>query len=372
MDRHGRRVGHPLFTAPGPARLADLHRAMVIGRRFNQQAGTLARRGSLAVYPSSTGQEAAQVGGVLALSEQDWLFPSYRDSVALITRGVDPAQTLTLFRGDWHAGYDPRRHRCAPQCTPLATNASQAVGLTYAARREGRDVAALALMGDGATSGGDAREAYDFAAVWNAPVVFLVQNDHWATSVSPHRPAAPALDPGASGYGVKGYHVDGNDAAAVYAVVSRALAEARSGGGPAIVEAVTCRLDPHTGSGAYRDGAEVAYWTERDPLLRTEALLRAEGALGNDGEADRALAAFGADAERVAALVRERMAGEDGAARSTATAGPSTPPTERVRVVSPRPRVRSAGSPGTAPRPPVRGHPPRSLSTAELRREPRL
>ncbi|MFD6950646.1 pyruvate dehydrogenase (acetyl-transferring) E1 component subunit alpha [Nocardiopsis sp. TSRI0078] len=315
VDRHGRRVEHPLFTAPDPARLADLHRAMVIGRRFNQQAGTLARQGRLAVYPSSTGQEAAQVGGVLALSEQDWLFPSYRDSVALITRGVDPAQVLTLFRGDWHSGYDPRRHRCAPQCTPLATNASHAVGLTYAARRKGHDVAALALMGDGATSEGDAHEAYNFAAVWNTPVVFLVQNNHWAISVPLRRQtAAPTLAHKAIGYGMRGYHVDGNDAAAVHAVVSRALAEARAGGGPAIVEAVTYRVDPHTNSDApqrYRDESEVAYWVERDPLLRTEALLRAEGVLGDAEETDRVLASFGADAERVAALVRERMAGED-------------------------------------------------------------
>lgn len=187
---------------------------MVIGRRFNQQAGTLARQGRLAVYPSSTGQEASQVGGVLALGERDWLFPTYRDSVAMITHGVDPVETLTLFRGDWRSGYDPHRYRCAPQCTPLATNASHAVGLTYAARRKGRDVAALVLMGDGVTSEGDAHEAYDFAAVWNTPVVFLVQNNRWATSVPSHR------------HGMRGYHVDGNDAAAVHTVVAHALAEA--------------------------------------------------------------------------------------------------------------------------------------------------
>ena len=107
VDRHGRRHEHPSFAAPDHAVLAELHRAMVIGRRFNQQASTLARQGRLAVYPSSMGQEAAQVGGVLALSERDWLFPSYRDSVAMVTHGVDPVETLTLFRGDWHSGYNP-------------------------------------------------------------------------------------------------------------------------------------------------------------------------------------------------------------------------------------------------------------------------
>ncbi|MFD3684721.1 thiamine pyrophosphate-dependent enzyme [Nocardiopsis sp. NPDC058631] len=315
VDRLGRRVEHPLFTAPGSTRLADLHRAMVIGRRFNQQASALARQGRLAVYPSSTGQEASQVGGVLALSEQDWLFPSYRDSVALVTHGVDPVETLTLFRGAWHPGYDPHRYRCAPQCTPLATNASHAVGLTYAARSRGRDVAALALMGDGATSEGDAHEAYDFAAVWNAPVVFLVRNTHWAISVPLHRRTAPAPAHRSVGHGMKGYHVDGNDAAAVYAVVSQALAEAREGGGPAVVEAVAYPGDPGTGPDAprpRRDGPEAEHWRERDPIARSEALLRKEGLLGDRGETERALAAFAAEAEGVASTVRERMARKDG------------------------------------------------------------
>lgn len=316
VDRYGRRVDDPSFTSPKHDGLTDLHRAMVIGRRFNRQASTLARQGRLAVYPSSTGQEAAQVGGVLALSEQDWLFPSYRDSVALVTHGVDPVEALTLFRGDWHSGYDPHRYRCAPQCTPLATNASHAVGLTYAARRKGHDTAALALMGDGATSEGDAHEAYNFAAVWNTPVVFLVQNNHWAISVPLHRQsAAPTLAHKAVGYGMKGYHVDGNDAAAVYSVVTHALAEARAGGGPAIVEALTYRIDPHTNSDAperYRAAAEVEYWAARDPLTRMEALIREEGILGTEESTNEALAAFDTEAERIASTVRERMAGEDG------------------------------------------------------------
>ncbi|GAB3205302.1 thiamine pyrophosphate-dependent dehydrogenase E1 component subunit alpha [Marinactinospora thermotolerans] len=306
VDRHGRRVADPTVSCPSPTTLTSLLRAMIVGRRFDRQAGALARQGRLAVYPSSYGQEACQVAGVLALAEQDWLFPTYRDSVALVTRGVDPVETLTLLRGDWHSGYDPGLHRCAPQCTPLATNASHAVGLTYAARHKGEDVAALVLMGDGATSEGDAHEAYNFAAVWNTPVVFLVQNNGWAISVPLHRQsAAPTLAHKAVGYGMRGYHVDGNDAAAVHAVVGRALEEARAGGGPAIVEARTYRLDAHTNADApqrYRDDSEVEYWKQRDPIERLETLLRAEGHVDDD-----TLAGFAAEAERMAADVRERV-----------------------------------------------------------------
>lgn len=335
VDRHGRRVSHPSFTAPGHAVLADLHRAMVIGRRFNLQAGTLARQGRLTVYPSSTGQEAAQVGGVLALGRQDWLFPTYRDSVALITHGVDPVKALTLFRGGRHPGYDPRRHRCAPQCMPPATNASHAVELTYAARHKGHDVAALAVMGDGTTSGGDVHEAYDFAAVWNAPVVFLVQNDHWAVHVPPRkRTASPASD----GPGTRRYRVDGNDAAAVYAVVTRALAEARVGRGPALVEALTYRVDPRSDSDApqrHHDQAEVDYWLARDPLSRMERLLREEGALGDTEATERSLAAFETDAEKIAATIREHMAGQSApAVGSLFTDTRETVPSERQDVAA--------------------------------------
>src|ERR1700761_759705 len=127
------------LVRPGPEILLELYRQMVIGRRFDTQATALTRQGRLAVYPSSRGQDACQVGAALALRDQDWLFPTYRDSVAILTRGVGAAETLALLRGDWHCGYDPYAHRVAPQCTPLATQALHAVGLAHAATLQGRD-----------------------------------------------------------------------------------------------------------------------------------------------------------------------------------------------------------------------------------------
>ena len=115
--------------------------------------------------------------------------------------GVDPVEALTLLRGDWHTGYDPREHRMAPLCTPLATQLPHAVGLAHAARLKGDDVVALAMVGDGGTSEGDFHEALNFAAVWQAPVVFLVQNNGFAISVPlAKQTAAPSPGPqGASG-----------------------------------------------------------------------------------------------------------------------------------------------------------------------------
>ncbi|MGO4759966.1 thiamine pyrophosphate-dependent enzyme, partial [Streptomyces sp. 2MCAF27] len=191
------------------------------------------RQGRLAVYPSSTGQEACQVAAGLVLREQDWLFPSYRDTLAAVVRGLDPVHALTLLRGDWHSGYDPRDHRVAPLCTPLATQLPHAVGLAHAARLKGDDVVALALVGDGGTSEGDFHEALNFAAVWRAPVVFLIQNNGFAISVPlAKQTAAPSLAHKAVGYGMPGRLVDGNDAVAVHQVLGEAVRRARAGGGP--------------------------------------------------------------------------------------------------------------------------------------------
>jgi hypothetical protein len=172
-------------------------------------------------FPRPLGDVEVDVGRQrVAVATRDWLFPTYRDSVAVLTRGVPAEQTLTLLRGDWHCGYDPYEHRVAPQCTPLATNTLHAVGLAYAARLKEQDQVALVLLGDGATSEGDTHEALNFAAVWKAPVVFLVQNNGYAISVPlAKQTAAPTLAAKGIGYGVPSLLIDGNDAAAVYAAV---------------------------------------------------------------------------------------------------------------------------------------------------------
>jgi pyruvate dehydrogenase E1 component alpha subunit len=306
VDPAGAVAGGGDLDRPSDEVLLRLHRGMVIGRRFDTQAGALVRQGELAVYPSSRGQEACQVGAVLALADRDWLFPTYRDSVALVTRGVDPVQVLTLLRGDWHSGYDPYEKRVAPQCTPLATNALHAVGLAHAARYKGEDTVALVLIGDGATSEGDTHEALNFAAVWKCPVVFLVQNNGYAISVPlAKQTAAPSLAHKGIGYGMPSLLVDGNDAAAVFAAVSQAVRAARASDGPTLIEAVTYRMDAHTNADdatRYRSLDEVQRWAAKDPIDRLERHLRDRGVLGDDR-----LTAVRDDAETFALALRERL-----------------------------------------------------------------
>jgi 2-oxoisovalerate dehydrogenase E1 component alpha subunit len=286
--------------------LLELHRRMVLGRRFDQQATTLTKQGRLAVYPSSRGQDGCQVGAVLALRDQDWLFPTYRDTVAIVTRGVDPVEALTLLRGDWHCGYDPYQYRVAPQCTPLATNTLHAVGLAHAARLRQQDQVALVLLGDGATSEGDTHEALNFAGVWKAPVVFLVQNNGYAISVPlAKQTAAPTLSAKGIGYGIPSLLVDGNDAAAVWSAVHSSIQRAAAGGGPTLIEALTYRIEAHTNAddaARYRDADEVQAWIDRDPIARLEAYLKAEGLL-----TEVAAKQLATEAEQFAEGIRGRM-----------------------------------------------------------------
>ncbi|CAM5575914.1 Pyruvate dehydrogenase (Acetyl-transferring) E1 component subunit alpha OS=Streptomyces alboniger OX=132473 GN=pdhA PE=4 SV=1 [Streptomyces alboniger] len=299
-------LGTEAAAKADPELLRRLYAELVRGRRYNTQATALTKQGRLAVYPSSTGQEACEVAAALALRDRDWLFPSYRDTLAVVARGLDPARALTLLRGDWHTGYDPREYRIAPLSTPLATQLPHAVGLAHAARLKGDDVVALAMVGDGGTSEGDFHEALNFAAVWQAPVVFLVQNNGFAISVPlAKQTAAPSLAHKAVGYGMPGRLVDGNDAAAMHEVLSEAVARARRGGGPTLVEAVTYRMEAHTNADdatRYRHDAEVDAWRDHDPILLLEREVTERGLLDDDGKRQ-----VRDDAEAMAADLRARM-----------------------------------------------------------------
>jgi pyruvate dehydrogenase E1 component alpha subunit len=308
LDESGNRLPSEYTEPPGET-LRELYRRMVVGRRFDVQSTALTKQGRLAVYPSSRGQEACQVAGVMAVRDTDWVFPTYRESMALVSRGIDPVEVLTLLRGDWHCGYDAAAHRTAPQCTPLATQTIHAAGVAYGEAHQGRDTVSLAFIGDGATSEGDFHEGVNFAAVFRVPVVFFVQNNRYAISVPLSRQtAAPTLAYKGVGYGIASEQVDGNDPVAVLAVLTKAVEHARSGNGPFLVEAHTYRLEPHTNAddaSRYRTMDEVEAWLGRDPIARLEAYLRGTGVLD-----DAAVEAVRAEAEAFAADLRTRMNAE--------------------------------------------------------------
>jgi pyruvate dehydrogenase E1 component alpha subunit len=306
IDETGAAHGDAEYPMPADELLGRAYRGLVEGRRINDQANALVRQGRLAVYPSSHGQEACQIAASLVLGEHDWLFPTYRDSVAVIARGVSPADAMVLLKGDWHSGYDPHEHRVAPQTTPLATQLLHAVGFAQAAKHRGEETVVLALCGDGSTSEGDFHEALNFAAVFHVPVVFFVQNNEFAISVPLSRQtAAPSLAHKAIGYGMPGQRVDGNDVAALLAVLGEAVDRARAGGGPSLIEAHTYRMQAHTNADddtRYRERAEVQAWAAKDPLTRLRAHLTARGLLDDAREQELA-----DGAETIAAALRDAL-----------------------------------------------------------------
>jgi 2-oxoisovalerate dehydrogenase E1 component alpha subunit len=304
-DQQGTEPGHE-YPLPSPARLLEAYSALVTGRRVNDQNSALVRQGRMAVYPSSHGQEACQVAASLCLGEGDWLFPTYRDTVAVLAKGVAPMEVMTSFRGEWHCGYDPKAYNCAPMSTPLTTQLLHAVGVAHAAKLRGEDTVVVAMCGDGATSEGDFHEALNFAAVFNLPVIFFVQNNKYAISVPlSQQSAAPSLAHKAVGYGMAGERVDGNDLMALMAIMTRAVRMAREGNGPLLIEAHTYRMQAHTNADddkRYREDSEVQEWIAKDPVTRMKAYLDDAGLLS-----DETVAKITADAEAVAKTLRDGM-----------------------------------------------------------------
>lgn len=268
----------------------QLYRYMVLARRLDTQAVNLGRQGQLAVYPPLRGQEAAQVGAAYALSRQDWIFPGYRELGMALVRGVPAEALMHLWRGTWHGTYAPDAYHFGLVSIPVATQALHAAGFAMAARTDGADLVVLGCLGDGATSEGDAHEALNFAAVYDAPCVFYVQNNQYAISVPVSRQTgAPTIAQRALGYGMPGYRLDGNDVLAAYAVTRHAVERARAGEGPSLIEAVTYRIEAHTTSDdprRYRPAGELEEWQRRDPISRFSTFLRAQGLLGEEFRAE--------------------------------------------------------------------------------------
>jgi 2-oxoisovalerate dehydrogenase E1 component alpha subunit len=279
----------PLVEALSDDQLRAMHRDMVLTRRFDVEAAALARQGQLALWVPSHGQEGAQVGLAHATRPHDHLFPSYREHAVALSRGVDPVDILRLLRGHTHGGWNPAEHHNFHVYTLVIGSQTlhatgYAMGLTLDGKAGTGDVdtdqAVVTFFGDGATSQGDVSEALVFAASFQTPELFFLQNNQWAISVPVSRQSRTPLVHRAGGFGIPGTQIDGNDVLAAYAVSRRDLDAARTGGGPRFIEAMTYRVGAHTSSDdptKYRTDDELQGWIARDPITRFEAFLRGRG-----------------------------------------------------------------------------------------------
>ncbi len=285
----GQRVDHPGYTFDGDrSEIESLYRDLVMTRRLDVEAYALQRHGELGLWPPALGQEAAQVGSARALLPRDFAFPTYRDHGVAWCRGVDPVYLLGIFRGSNLGGWDPAEHQFALPSIMIGAQTLHATGYGMGLLLEGlvgtgdpeRDTAVVAYFGDGATSQGDVSEALDWAAVYQAPVVFFCENNQYAISAPVATQTRVPIVQRADGLGMPGVRVDGNDVLACHAVMTAALQRARDGQGPTLIEAVTYRMGAHTTSddpSRYREASEVEAWKAKDPLERVRILLQAEG-----------------------------------------------------------------------------------------------
>ncbi len=266
-----------------PEDLKKLYRAMVLSREADQRMLNLQRQGRIGTFPPGMGQEAAFCAPTLALNEKDWLVGAFREPGARMMRGENLARALLLYNGFEEGNIPPPGgERTLPVSIIVAAQTLHAVGIGYAMKYKGeKDTAVLAFFGDGATSEGDFYEALNFASLWEAPVVFLCQNNQYAISVPRSKQTrSRTLAQKALAHDIPCIQVDGNDALGMYSAAREALERARSGGGPTLVEAVTYRLAMHTTAddpGKYRSKEEEEEWRAKDPIPRLRTYLEGKG-----------------------------------------------------------------------------------------------
>ena len=238
LDTEGQ-VDGDLMPRSTPSEIRDLYRDMVLLRTFDGKALKLQRQGRMGTWPPIKGQEAVQAGVALAMAENDWLIPAFREHGIMVLRGVPLHLVYAYWAGDERGSCFPEGVRCFPVAVPVGSQWQHGAGVGLSLKLRGEDAVAVTLGGDGSTSEGDFHEAVNCAGVFDAKTVFVIQNNQWAISVPLHKQtAAETLAQKAHAYGVPGIQVDGNDVFAVYVAAHEAIERARSGGGPTLIEAV--------------------------------------------------------------------------------------------------------------------------------------
>ncbi len=263
--------------------LLKLYRSMLQGRRFDERMLNLQRQGRIGTFPPLVGQEASQLGAVVALEPSDWMVPAFREALAEIWRGKSMENIILYYGGYDEGGAVEENRNDLPMAVPVSSQTLHAVGIAMAMKYRSKPEVAMTFFGDGATSEGDFHEAMNFAGVFQAPVVFICQNNQWAISTPVSKQTrSETIAEKAAGYGFPGIQVDGNDILAVYSASREAVERARSGEGPTLIECLTYRMGLHTTADdptKYRDNKEVEVWESRDPIVRFQKYLQDKGVL---------------------------------------------------------------------------------------------
>ena len=266
--------------------IKKIYEMLVLVRVFDQKAFNMQRQGRIGTYIQFKGQDASQVGSALALDDNDFIFPSYRESGLLIARKHPIAQVLQYWGGDERGSKSPQNVNNFPISIPVGTQIPHAVGSAWAAKLKGSKQIAVAYFGDGASSKGDFHEGMNFAGDFNIPVIFLCQNNQFAISLPRSKQTnAETIAQKAIAYGIEGIQVDGNDIFAVYKATKDAADKARAGKGATLIECFTYRMGDHSTSddaSRYRTKEEMESWAKKDPIERLEKFMAKKGLLDNN------------------------------------------------------------------------------------------
>ncbi|MBI3041389.1 MAG: pyruvate dehydrogenase (acetyl-transferring) E1 component subunit alpha [Betaproteobacteria bacterium] len=282
LDPHGKALQALPGFAHDPRILVSLYRWMALMRAYDAKAIALQRTGQLGTFASMLGNEAIEAGVGSAMARDDVLLVTYRENGAQLMRGVTLKELFLYWGGDERGSDYAGPRRDFPVCITIAAHATHAVGVAYAMKLRREPRVAVCALGDGATSKGDFYEGLNAAGVWKLPLVFVVANNQWAISVPrAKQTAAHTLAQKAIAAGIEGLQVDGNDVIAVRHAMEQALAKARAGGGPTLIEALAYRLADHTtadDASRYRSPDELAEAWKLEPLVRLRAHLMESGA----------------------------------------------------------------------------------------------
>lgn len=279
MDNEGKIVVPSAKPTIDDAQVVKAYKEMLFARTADAMAVSFQRQGRMYTYPSNYGQEAIAVAAGMVMREDDWMVPAFRELAAWLAKGATMREVFLYYMGNEEGSAFRQAKHLLPFSVPISSQLLHAVGIGYAINQQKKDEVVFAFVGDGGTSEGDFSEALNFAAVWNVPVVFIIQNNQYAISVPVSKQTKSVnLAVKAVAFGLPGIKVDGNDFFAMYSALEAAAQRAKEGKGPTLIESYTYRKGAHTTSDdptKYRTKDEEEAWDAKDPMKRLRAYLDA-------------------------------------------------------------------------------------------------
>jgi len=281
IDNDGEVINKELMPDLDDEILIKSYKSMLFARTVDQMAVSYQRQGRMYTYPPILGQEAIQIAAGLIIREDDWLAPAFREMAIMLAKGVTPKEIFLYYMGNEQGSKFSKANHVLPICVPIGSQLLHATGIGYSINYQHKDEVVFTYVGDGGTSEGDFSEALNFAGVWKVPVIYTIQNNQYAISVSvKNQTKSVNLAVKSLAFGIPGIKVDGNDFFAMYAAYKEAFDYARAGNGAILIEALTYRKGAHTTSddpSKYRTKEEELEWDKTDPLVRLKKYMDKNG-----------------------------------------------------------------------------------------------